>query len=235
MTTLANAGVVEFRRYRLRSAAHVNVLHDLFQRYLIAGQSAAGMRIGRLYRDADAPEEFVWWRGFADMRSRRTALQAFYEGPVWAAHRDAANATMLESDDVLLLRWAAHAASAEIGGRGQACAVAAAMVIRNLHHRDADEVASRVHASLMARLDAGASVLVSETAVNDFARLPVRPEPTLVWQASFATARERDDAVVRLSDDLEWVDLISGVCSDPEIDIELLRLDPIATQRSVDH
>ena len=38
------------------------------------------------------------WRG------RREALTAFYGGPVWAEHRDAANATMVDSDDVLLLR-----------------------------------------------------------------------------------------------------------------------------------
>ena len=31
-------------------------------------------------------------------------LAAFYDGPVWRAHRDEANATMIDSDDVLLLR-----------------------------------------------------------------------------------------------------------------------------------
>jgi hypothetical protein len=31
-------------------------------------------------------------------------LRAFYGGPVWAAHRDAANATMIDSDNVFLLR-----------------------------------------------------------------------------------------------------------------------------------
>ena len=37
------------------------------------------------------------------MTARHAALTAFYGGPVWARHRDAANATMIDSDDVLLL------------------------------------------------------------------------------------------------------------------------------------
>lgn len=38
------------------------------------------------------------------MDSRAEALAAFYEGPVWERHREEANATMVSSDDVLLLR-----------------------------------------------------------------------------------------------------------------------------------
>jgi hypothetical protein len=38
------------------------------------------------------------------MTSRAKALTDFYSGPVWKAHREAANATMIDSDNVLLLR-----------------------------------------------------------------------------------------------------------------------------------
>jgi hypothetical protein len=38
------------------------------------------------------------------MPDRATALTAFYGGPAWKAHREAANATMIDSDNVLLLR-----------------------------------------------------------------------------------------------------------------------------------
>jgi hypothetical protein len=37
-------------------------------------------------------------------RPRVRALGSFYEGPVWAQHRDAANATMIDSNNVFLLR-----------------------------------------------------------------------------------------------------------------------------------
>src|SRR5258706_9972228 len=62
------------------------------------------MRVLGQFRDKDEPDRFVWLRGFRDMPSRAEALQSFYGGPVWKAHRSAANATMIDSDDVLLLR-----------------------------------------------------------------------------------------------------------------------------------
>ena len=37
------------------------------------------------------------------MPSRAQALNDFYGGPIWKAHREAANATMIDSDDVLFL------------------------------------------------------------------------------------------------------------------------------------
>ena len=46
----------------------------------------------------------MWLRGFSTMDDRKAALERFYYGPVWKAHRAAANATMIDSDDVLLLR-----------------------------------------------------------------------------------------------------------------------------------
>jgi hypothetical protein len=62
------------------------------------------MRVLGTFRDLDDADRFVWLRGFADMDSRRSGLAAFYGGPVWADHGAAANDTMLDSDDVLLLR-----------------------------------------------------------------------------------------------------------------------------------
>ncbi len=56
------------------------------------------------FRDLDVSNRFVWLRGFPDMVARQQALEAFYGGPVWARHGPAAAATMIDSDDVLLLR-----------------------------------------------------------------------------------------------------------------------------------
>lgn len=38
------------------------------------------------------------------MKGKAEGLKAFYTGPVWKAHLEAANATMINSDNVLLLR-----------------------------------------------------------------------------------------------------------------------------------
>ncbi|MGW8328590.1 NIPSNAP family protein [Streptomyces sp. NPDC055808] len=95
--------IVEFRQYTLRPGARETLI-ELFEREFVTGQQAAGITVGGRFRDLDDPARFVWLRGFPDMRRRRLALEAFYTGPVWRRHRDAANATMLDSDDVLLLR-----------------------------------------------------------------------------------------------------------------------------------
>jgi quinol monooxygenase YgiN len=95
--------VVELRRYALRPAQR-DTLIDLFDREFVETQEAAGMCILGQFRDLDDPDSFVWLRGFADMETRREALESFYGGPVWKRHARAANATMLRSDDVLLLR-----------------------------------------------------------------------------------------------------------------------------------
>ena len=95
--------VLELRRYTLHPGQR-DTLIALFERHLLEPQEALGMAIAGTFRDLDAPDHFVWVRGFADMPARGDALPAFYRGPVWQARRDAANATMVDSDDVHLLR-----------------------------------------------------------------------------------------------------------------------------------
>jgi hypothetical protein len=81
-----------------------DVLIELFERAFVEGQEAVGAHVVGTFRDLDRPDRFVWLRSFADMETRARALDGFYSGPVWQAHRSAANATMIDSDDVLLLR-----------------------------------------------------------------------------------------------------------------------------------
>ncbi len=95
--------IFELRQYTLHPGRRDELI-DLFERELIAPQEEAGMRILGQFRDLDDPDRFVWMRSFPDMDARREALARFYGGPIWKAHRDAANATMIDSDDVLLLR-----------------------------------------------------------------------------------------------------------------------------------
>src|ERR687892_2319959 len=95
--------VIELRQYELHPGRREELI-ELFDGELIEPQEACGMRVIGQFRDLDRPDRFVWLRGFSDMASRRESLEAFYGGPVWRAHKDAANATMIDSDDVLLLR-----------------------------------------------------------------------------------------------------------------------------------
>jgi quinol monooxygenase YgiN len=95
--------IVELRQYTLHPGKRDELI-ELFDREFIETQEDAGMAVLGQFRDLRNPDRFVWLRGFADMPSRAAALGAFYGGPAWAAHSDQANATMIDFDDVLLLR-----------------------------------------------------------------------------------------------------------------------------------
>jgi NIPSNAP len=97
--------VYELRRYTLHPGTRAAFV-ELFETYLLDTQDAAGMRVLGQFHDIDRPDAFVWLRGFANMERRRASLTEFYYGPVWAAHSAAANAMMIDSDDVLLLESA---------------------------------------------------------------------------------------------------------------------------------
>ena len=93
--------VVELRRYTLVPGRRDEMI-SIFERELMETQEATGMSILGTFRDVDRPDQFVWLRGFPDMCSRHESLTEFYSGPVWKQHGPAANATMVDSDDVLL-------------------------------------------------------------------------------------------------------------------------------------
>ncbi|MFJ2592453.1 NIPSNAP family protein [Streptomyces erythrochromogenes] len=95
--------VIELRQYTLRPGRRDDLI-ELFDRELVETQEEAGMAVLGQFRDLDDLDRFVWLRAFPDMAARHDALTAFYGGPVWARHRARANATMTDSDDVLLLR-----------------------------------------------------------------------------------------------------------------------------------
>ena len=95
--------VVELRQYTLAPGGR-DVLISLFERHFIESQEATGMTVIGQFRDLTNPDRFVWLRGFADMVSRARQLEEFYSGPIWKKYREAANATMMDSDNVLLLQ-----------------------------------------------------------------------------------------------------------------------------------
>src|SRR5438270_9079535 len=95
--------IIELRQYTLHPGKR-DVLIDLFDREFVETQEAVGMKVIGQFRELGHPNHFVWLRGFRDMTSRAKALNDFYGGPVWKAHREVANATLIDSDNVLLLR-----------------------------------------------------------------------------------------------------------------------------------
>src|SRR5688572_27291231 len=105
MKTQTYSPIVELRQYTLHPGQR-DTLIELFDCEFVETQEAVGMQVIGQFRNLDDADQFVWLRGFNDMEAREQSLNAFYSGPVWKAHRDAANATMIDSDNVLLLRLA---------------------------------------------------------------------------------------------------------------------------------
>jgi hypothetical protein len=180
--------VVELRQYTLHPGTVADFTR-LFEREFIASQEVLGIRIIGIFRDLDDPDRFVWLRGFESMEARGKALPAFYFGPVWHAHRDAANAKMLDSDNVLLLR------PAEQGGVFAPAVGAGApgVMLAAIHYLTdglAAPFASFFEQHLAPEIEReGAHLLgdfVSETSPNNFPRLPVREaDRVFVWLARF--------------------------------------------------
>jgi hypothetical protein len=181
------SAVVELRQYTLKPGRR-DALIALFEREFVESQEAVGMDVIGTFRDADNADRFVWLRGFADMDARANSLAAFYGGPVWQAHREAANATMMDSDNVLLLRPAWEGAGFPTGG-GRAPVGATAtprgMVVACICYFAELVTADIVGAFRDAVRASGGdaiAVLASEPAPNNFPRLPVREgENVLVW------------------------------------------------------
>ena len=182
--------VVELRQYTLNPGQRETLI-ALFDREFIESQEATGVTIIGQFRDLDRPDMFVWLRGFGGMDARKEGLAAFYDGPIWAAHRDAANATMIDSDDVLLLKPAWPGAGLDLSGlqrpifaeqenSSEENRLAGIVVIRIHHLRSGAETefASRFAAEAAPMMKApGARLLaafVTEHAENSFPRLPVR-------------------------------------------------------------
>jgi hypothetical protein len=162
--------IVELRRYTLREGRRDELI-DLFDRELVDTQEELGMAVLGQFRDLDRPDRFVWLRGFPDMQSRRAGLTAFYSGPVWAKHGPAANATMLDSDDVLLLREIVPVPVFDRGTAKPESVLHATIWYWPGPFPDPSQSAEDTLA-----------VLRTEYAANDFPRLPVRDgEHALVW------------------------------------------------------
>lgn len=105
MIANATSGVVELRRYAMQPGKRDDLI-ALFEQRFIETQEACGMVPIGHYRDRGDADSFVWFRTFASMETRSEALNRFYTSPIWVDNRVAANATMADSDNVLLLRSA---------------------------------------------------------------------------------------------------------------------------------
>ncbi|MBB5933056.1 NIPSNAP family protein [Streptomyces zagrosensis] len=174
--------VIELRQYTLRPGRRDELI-ELFDQEFLETQEAVGMFVLGQFRDLDDPDRFVWLRGFPDMATRHRALTAFYDGPVWAKHGPQANATMMDSDDVLLLRplsaengfAPSSAERPHVGAPAPERFVSATVwSFPSGRHDGTALIRDGLLPVLRQTGPAPLAVLTTETAHNTFSRLPVR-------------------------------------------------------------
>jgi hypothetical protein len=225
--------VVELRQYTLRKGQR-DTLIALFEEKFVAPQNDLGAHIAGTFRDLDDPDRFVWLRSFRDMAVRKRSLEAFYAGQVWRDHRGAANATMVDSDNVLLLRPAGErqgfAATSEAPGTAHVIGAR----IHYLDTVDPERFAAFFDRSIRPRLaDMGVrpiACFVTEGAANNF-RLPIRERDRVyVWFARWNSLRDEEEFSARWSALSGWRDnapeaILASLMRKPE----RLRLAPTAS------
>ncbi|WP_306367996.1 hypothetical protein [Nocardiopsis sp. CC223A] len=166
--------MVELRRYTLRPGRREDLI-GLFDAGFVETREAVGMAVLGRFRDLDDADRFVWPRGCAGGAWRRsTGVRCGPSGP-------AANDTMVDSDDVLLLRPVGGGLVVDPSGRARVGAPApgrfVAVTVWSFPVGDAAGPAL-VRDALVPVLGqvgpAPLAVLVTEEAPGTFPRLPVR-------------------------------------------------------------
>ena len=184
--------LIELRRYRTNPGKR-DTLIALFEQQFVESQDDVGMTVIGTFREPGFDDRFTWVRGFADMAARGKALNDFYYGPIWQAHRNAANDCLFDNDDVWLLREAAPGSgfTRPAGTRPPTDAVLTARTPVSVHIRPLTGPAAEgpAHEALIKTAPTGLiAAYVREKAANNFPRLPVHEDrEVLVWFQSGLT------------------------------------------------
>ena len=198
------------------------------------------MKVIGQFRDLDRPDRFVWLRGFRDMTVRAIALADFYSGPVWKAHREVANATMIDSDNVLLLRPAVPTSGFSLENTKRppigSDEVPTSLVVATIYYFQ-DPVAPDFinffeHTLRPVATMLGATIsayFVTENSENTFPALPVRSgENVFVWFSTFEDLGAYKSHLTALSQSERWREASVGLTRYFDGAPEVLKLSPTA-------
>jgi quinol monooxygenase YgiN len=190
--------VVELRRYVLKPGRRDELI-DLFEREFIETQEACGILPVAHCRDLDDPDRFIWLREYADMPGRLRALNAFYlDSDAWKENRDAANATLVDTDDVLLLRPARAKSGFDVSG-----------LVRTEHRQDSKSTSFAAITALM--LDAPAD----ENFIAEFEREVLEELKSGAERVAYFVTEEQPNNFPRHPvRERDWAFVVAGICPD---------------------
>jgi hypothetical protein len=231
--------IVELRQYTLHDGKR-DALIELFDREFVETQELVGMTVIGQFRDLDDPNRFVWLRGFGDMVSRGASLSTFYGGPVWRAHRQSANATMVDSDNVLLLHPLEPEGGFDLSGAVRAGPATRNLITATIQYLEGECAAPFVEyyrKQMVPRMMAAGAppiaTFATDSSPNSFPPLPLRErENVLIWFQHHWGELAHRDYIDRLRAAGDWrgsasPDILRQFMRRPEV----LRLAP--TSRSL--
>jgi hypothetical protein len=233
--------IVELRQYTLHPGRRDDLIH-LFDAEFIEPQEQVGIKVIGQFRNLDDPNKFVWIRGFPDMTVRGSGLTQFYSSNAWRSRRNDANATIIDNDNVLLLRPVRPDAAFDLGGRKRppigTMSSPNGLVVATIYHIDPTVEKERSFVqffdSVVAPVfrAAGAPVIaefIPERSANNFPGLPVRErEPVFVWFSRFGSVEAYDRFQATLASIPSWRDSLSAELSSRVREPYTLRLTPTA-------
>ena len=181
------------------------------------------------------------------MTSRAEALQAFYyDGPVWQAHRKAANATIIDSSNVLLLHPARPTSGFALDPSDRPPpdshealpGLVVATIVSLAMPESTDFLDFFEHRLAPVLAECGAFILayfVTEESPNTFPALPVREgEHMFVWFSLFQNQAAYEEYGAALARSKAWLDELSEALKQRIMESpQVLRLSP--TGRSSIH
>ncbi|HTE34349.1 MAG TPA: hypothetical protein VK666_28410 [Chryseolinea sp.] len=191
--SLEQIGVLELRNYVLRPGRREDFTR-LFEEDLVQPQKALlGYPLGQ-YRVKDNDDNFCWFRGFANMQTRSAFLPSFYHGSIWTQYRAAANAMIINNDNVHLLKPIVLEHDSLVPAKGIDRALLypgnkIAVVDFYTSNTKLDQLLKTFSRSYLAILDEcgihSYSLWISELEVNDFPQLPVFQDKNLLVAITF--------------------------------------------------
>ena len=208
MNARQNIKVLELRNYLLRPNS-VGEFVDLFNERFVHPMTELGGYTYGQFTPRGVADRFVWMRGYQDVPSRITFLNDFYvKSEVWRTNRTAANALIVNSDNVYLLRPLnpdEDPAKPPEGISGAELDFDIGVVVVDLYVCNAcrDQAVTLLRKEYLPFLDAigvrNVTLWISEMTENEFPRLPAfQNKDLLVTITKFTTKAEYETAAHRI-------------------------------------
>lgn len=210
----------------------------LFEEQFIETQEAVGIQVIGQFYDLEDRNRCIWLRGFNDMAAREQSLTAFYNGPIWKEFRNATNATLIDSENVLLLRsvhpksgFSLNGNRPPMGSRTRQSGFVAATIYYFDGPTGTDFITYFEKTIKPVLMETGASILayfVTEDSPNTFPRLPVREgEHVFILFGGFPDQDAYRNHLTRLRESKLWNKEIEPFIKDQiQGNPEVLRMTP---------